>query len=62
MNIVLTRIKLKLLECAKAVAAVATPIISAAVLSIVTDLSDVLKTAIAGALTGGVVYATKNAK
>lgn len=62
MTLLTDTIKLKVQQCAKAVVAVATPIVATAALSILTDLNTAFQTAIVAALTGGAVWAKKNAK
>lgn len=60
MNIVWYRIKTRAAQAAKAIVAVATPIIVAAISEIVADVQADVVAAITAALTGVVVYATPN--
>jgi hypothetical protein len=60
MNVVWYRIRTRAAQAAKALVAVATPIIVAAIADIVADVQAGVVAAITAAITGAVVYSTPN--
>jgi hypothetical protein len=60
MNVVWYRIRVRAAQAAKALAALATPIIVAAIIDIVADVQAGVVAAITAAITGAVVYSTPN--
>lgn len=60
MNVILYRIRTRAAQAAKAIVAVATPIIVAAITDIVADVQADVVAAITAAITGSLVYLTPN--